>query len=170
MTSFGGTGRQVCGEAAGSPPKLLDQVRGRMRRLGMSKRSEEAYVGRIRRSILANDKRHPVELGAPEIERFLTMLAVHGRVATAIQNQALSALLFLYQQVIGVELPWLDGIEPAKRPQRLTVVVSRRKVTALLAELTSVHWLMGSLLYGTGMRLMECVCLRAKDVDFEAYA
>jgi integron integrase len=147
--------------------KLLDQVRERMRRLGMSKRSEEAYVGWIRRFILANDKRHPTELGAPEIERFLTTLAVHGKVAAATQNQALSALLFLYKQVLGIDLPWLDGIERAKRPQRLPVVLTRPEVTVLLGELTGLHWLMGSLLYGTGIRLMECVRLRAKDVDFE---
>jgi integron integrase len=133
----------------------------------MSRPSEEAYVGWIRRFILANGKRHPARLGAPEIERFLTALAVHGRVAAATQNQALSALLFLYKQVLGVELPWLDGIERAKRPQRLPVVLTRAEVTALLGELTGLHWLMGSLLYGTGMRLMECVRLRVKDVDFE---
>ncbi len=167
MTSFHGAGERTSGEVARSAPKLLDQVRERMRRLGMSKRSEEAYVGWIRRFILANDKRHPTELGAPEIERFLTALAVHGQVAAATQNQALSALLFLYKQVLGVELPWLDGIERARRPQRLPVVLTKTEVTALLGELTGLHWLMGSLLYGTGMRLMECVRLRIKDVDFE---
>lgn len=167
MTSFHGAGQPASGEAGRSSPKLLDQVRERMRRLGMSKRSEEAYSGWIRRFILANGKRHPVELGAPEIERFLTTLAVHGHVAAATQNQALSALLFLYKQVLGVELPWLDGIERAKRPQRLPVVLTSAEVTVLLGELSGLHWLMGSLLYGTGMRLMECVRLRAKDVDFE---
>jgi len=167
MTSFHGAGARTSGEVARPAPKLLDQVRERMRRLGMSKRSEEAYVGWVRRFILANGKRHPAELGAPEIERFLTALAVHGQVAAATQNQALSALLFLYRQVLGVELPWLNGIERAKRPQRLPVVLTRAEVTALLGELTGLHWLMGNLLYGTGMRLMECVRLRAKDVDFE---
>ncbi len=167
MTSFHEAGQQASGEAGRPSPKLLDQVRGRMRRLGMAKRSEEAYVGWIRRFILANGKRHPAELGAPEVERFLTALAVHGHVAAATQNQALSALLFLYKQVLGVELPWLDGIERAKRPQRLPVVLTRTEVTALLGELTGLHWLMGSLLYGTGIRLMECVRLRVKDVDFE---
>ena len=167
MTSFHAAGERTSGVGARPATKLLDQVRERMRRLGMSKRSEEAYVGWIRRFILANDKRHPTELGAPEIERFLTTLAVHGKVAAATQNQALSALLFLYKQVLGIDLPWLDGIERAKRPQRLPVVLTRTEVTALLGELTGLHWLMGSLLYGTGMRLMECVRLRAKDVDFE---
>lgn len=167
MPSFHGVGRGASGESAAPSPRLLDQMRARMRRLGMAKRSEEAYVGWIRRFILANGKRHPAEMGPVEIERFLTGLAVQGKVAAATQNQALSALLFLYKQVLGVELPWLDGIERAKRPQRLPVVLSKLEVTALLGELTGLHWLMGSLLYGTGMRLMECVRLRAKDVDFE---
>ncbi len=153
------------GEVA-KPPKLLDQVRGRMRRLGMARRSEEAYVGWIRRFILANDKRHPVSMGAVEIERFLTALAVHGKVSASTQNQALSALLFLYRQVLEVELPWLDGIVRAKKPQRLPVVLTRDEAAALLGEMTGTHALMASLLYGTGMRLMECVRLRVKDVDF----
>lgn len=169
MTSFGDAGKRTDGAAAASSPKLLDQVRDRMRRLGMSRRSEDAYVGWIRRFILANDKRHPAGLGAPEIERFLTALAVHAHVAAATQNQALSALLFLYKQVLGIELPWLDGIERARRPQRLPVVLTRPEVTALLGELTGLPWLMGSLLYGTGMRLMECMRVRVKDVDFERH-
>jgi integrase len=136
-------------DAAERRPKLLDQVRGRMRRLGMARRSEEAYVGWIRRFILANGKRHPADMGAPEIERFLTALAVRGRVSASTQNQALSALLFLYRQVLGVELPWLDGIERAKKPQRLPVVLTREEATALLGEMSGTHWLMASLLYGT---------------------
>ncbi|MEO8998161.1 MAG: integron integrase [Rhodanobacter sp.] len=148
------------------PPRLLDQVRGRMRRLGMAKRSEEAYVGWIRRFILCNGKRHPAEMGSLEIERFLTTLAVQGKVSASTQNQALSALLFLYRQVLEIELPWLDGIERAKKPQRLPVVLTSVETMALLDALAGVHWLMGSLLYGTGMRLMECVRLRVKDVDF----
>jgi integrase len=151
----------------GRSPRLLDQVRGRMRRLGMAKRSEEVYVGWIRRFILSNDKRHPAEMGAEEVERFLTALAVHGQVSASTQNQALSALLFLYKQVLAIDLPWLDGVERAKKPQRLPVVLTSAEVAALLGELHGIHWLMGSLLYGTGMRLMECVRLRVKDVDFE---
>ena len=148
------------------PPRLLDQVRQRVRRLGLARRTEEAYVGWARRFILANDKRHPTEMGAPEIERFLTGLAVDGSVSASTQNQALSALLFLYKQVLGIELPWLDGIERAKKPQRLPVVLTRPEVAALLGELTGTTWLMASLLYGAGLRLMECVRLRVKDVDF----
>lgn len=151
---------------APQPAKLLDQVRARMRRLGMARRSEEAYVGWIRRFILGSGKRHPAEMGAAEIERFLTSLAVHGQVSASTQNQALSALLFLYKQVLEVELPWLDGIERARKPQRLPVVLTRDEVAALLGEMSGTHALMGSLLYGSGMRLMECVRLRVKDVDF----
>lgn len=149
------------------PARLLDQVRHRMRRLGMAKRSEEVYVGWIRRFILSNDKRHPSNMGAAEVEQFLTNLAVHAQVSASTQNQALSALLFLYRQVLSIELPWLDGVQRAKKPQRLPVVLSTTEVASLLAELHGTYWLMGSLLYGTGMRLMECIRLRVKDVDFE---
>jgi integron integrase len=147
-------------------PRLLDQVRGRMRRLGLARRSEEAYVGWIRRFVLANDRRHPRELGAPEVERFLTHLAVHGNVAASTQNQALAALLFLYRQVLGIDLPWMADVQRAKKPRRLPVVLTRAEVQGLLAEVAGVHWLMAALLYGSGMRLMECVRLRVKDVDF----
>ncbi len=116
MTSFHEVVRAA--SDGGAPrPKLLDQVRERMRRLGMARRSEDAYVGWIRRFILANDKRHPADLGAPEIERFLTSLAVHGNVSASTQNQALSALLFLYRQVLGVELP-MAGWYPASEKGR----------------------------------------------------
>ena len=132
----------------------------------MARRTEEAYVGWVRRFILANGKRHPEGMGAAEIERFLTGLAVAGKVSASTQNQALSALLFLYKQVLGVELPWLDGIERAKKPQRLPVVLTRAEVTVLLGELGGTPWLMANLLYGSGLRLMECVRLRVKDIDF----
>lgn len=168
MASFHGK-RGAASAASEKAPKLLDQVRDRMRRLHMAIRSEEVYIGWIRRFILANGKRHPRDLGAADIERFLTGLAVQGRVSASTQNQALSALLFLYKQVLGVELPWLDGMERAKRPQRVPTVLTRDETSALLGELRGVHWLMGSLLYGTGMRLMECVRLRVKDVDFERH-
>jgi integron integrase len=137
-----------------------------MRRLGMALRTEQAYVGWIRRFILANGKRHPRSMGALEVEAFLTRLATQGRVAASTQNQALSALLFLYREVLGIDLPWMEEIRRAKRPNRLPVVLTREEVQALLGELDGVHWLMASLLYGTGLRLMECVRLRVKDVDF----
>ncbi len=123
-------------------------------------------MGWVRRFILANDKRHPRELGARQVESFLTHLATRAHVSASTQNQALSALLFLYREVLQQELPWMDDIRRAKRPERLPVVLSREEVAALLAEMTGVSWLMASLLYGSGLRLMECVRLRAQDVDF----
>ncbi len=168
MQSSGGDGRAASGDgvSSGRPPRLLDQLRGRIRRLGLSPRTEEAYVGWVRRFVLANGKRHPRDMGAREVEGFLTALAVHGRVAASTQNQALSALLFLYREVLGIELPWLDDIRRAKRPQRLPVVLSREEVAALLGALDGTAWLMAGLLYGSGLRLLECLRLRVKDVDF----
>lgn len=146
------------------PPKLPDQVRDRLRVKHYSIRTETQYLQWIRRFILFHDKRHPKEMGATEIEAFLTHLAVEGSVAASTQNQALSALLFLYREVLGINLPWLDGIVRAKRPQRLPVVLTRQEVSGVLDRMQG---LMARLLYGTGMRLMECVRLRVKDVDFE---
>lgn len=155
--------------APGRKPRFLDQVRARIRRLGLARRTEEAYVGWIRRFILASGRRHPARMGALEVEAFLTALATQGNVAPATQGQALSALLFLYREVLGIELPWMDEIRRAKRPQRLPVVLSRPEVDAMLGELDGVHWLMASLLYGSGLRLMECARLRVQDVDFDRH-
>jgi integron integrase len=146
--------------------KLLDQVRGKIRLKHYSIRTEQAYVDWIKRFILHFDKRHPREMGAEEVEVFLTHLAVAGKVAASTQNQAKSALLFLYREVLGVELPWLDNVERAKTPKRLPVVLTRGEVQALLMRLEGAHWMMASLLYGAGLRLMECLRLRVKDVDF----
>lgn len=154
------------GEAAG-PPRLLDQVRARCRRLNYSVRTERAYAGWIRRFVLANGKRHPRELGSHEVEKFLTDLAVRGNVAASTQNQALSALLFLYREVLGLDLPWMENVTRAKRPQRLPVVLSRAEVERLLTMIDGEVWLMAALLYGSGIRLMECMRLRVKDIDFE---
>lgn len=151
---------------ASSSPRLLDQVRGKIRLKHYSLRTEQTYVDWIKRFIWHFDKRHPRDLGAPDVEAFLTHLAVVGRVAASTQNQAKSALLFLYREVLGVELPWLDKVERAKAPKRLPVVLSRAEVQAVLGRLQGTHWLIASLLYGTGMRLMECLRLRVKDVDF----
>ncbi|WP_281383396.1 integron integrase [Pseudoxanthomonas broegbernensis] len=145
---------------------MLDRVRARMRRLGMARRTEDAYVGWIRRFILANGRRHPDAMGRAEVEAFLTGLAVRGQVAASTQNQALAALLFLYREVLGRELPWMEDIRRAKRPQRLPSVLTMDEVGRVLACMEGRHWLMAALLYGTGMRLMECVRLRIKDVDF----
>ena len=148
-------------------PKLLDQVRDRLRLKHYSIRTETQYVQWIRRFILFHDKRHPRDMGVAELEAFLTHLAVEGRVAASTQNQALSALLFLYREVLAINLPWLDNVVRAKTPQRLPVVLTRQEVVSVLDGMSGVYGLMARLLYGTGMRLMECVRLRVKDVDFE---
>jgi integron integrase len=148
------------------PPKLLEQVRDRIRVKHYSIRTETQYVQWVRRFILFHGKKHPRDMGAPEVEAFLTHLAVEGHVAAATQNQALSALLFLYKEVLGVDLPWLNDVTRAKRPQRMPVVLTRDEVHAVLDRMSGVYGLMARLLYGTGMRLMECVRLRVKDVDF----
>jgi integron integrase len=147
-------------------PKLLDQVRGKIRLKHYSIRTEQAYVDWIRRFILHFGKRHPRELGAAEVEAFLTHLAVAGNVAASTQNQAKSALLFLYREVLEAELPWLDNVERAKAPKRLPVVLTREEVQGVLGRLSGTHWLIASLLYGAGLRIMEGLRLRVKDVEF----
>jgi len=147
-------------------PKLLDQVRGKLRVKHYSIRTEQTYTDWIKRYIYFHDKRHPAEMGAEEIEAFLTHLAVTGKVSASTQNQAKSALLFLYREVLGSELPWLDNITQAKAPKRLPVVLTVSEVGALLGKLSGTHHLLASLLYGSGMRLMEGVRLRVKDIDF----
>jgi integron integrase len=147
-------------------PKLLDQVRARIRVKHYSIRTEDQYVHWIKRFIYFHDKRHPREMGAAEVEAFLSDLAVNGRVAASTQNQALSALLFLYKEVLEIALPWLDNITRAKPSKHLPVVLTPAEVRAVLDRMDGVYGLMARLLYGTGMRLMECVRLRVKDVDF----
>lgn len=150
-----------------SRPKLLDSVRERLRLAHYSYRTEQQYVQWIRRFILFHGKRHPAELSAEEVERFLTHLAVDRKVSASTQNQALSSLLFLYRRVLGIELPWLENITRAKRPARLPVVLSQDEVRTLLASMQGPTRLMASLMYGSGLRLMETLRLRVKDVDFE---
>ena len=147
--------------------RLLDQVRERIRVKHYSLRTEDAYLHWIRRFIFFHGKRHPREMGGPEVEAFLSHLATEGRVAASTQNQALSALLFLYREVLEIELPWLDGVVRAKRSQHVPVVLTENEVRALLARLDGTKWLVASLLYSTGMRLLEGLRLRVKDVDFE---
>jgi len=147
-------------------PRLLDRVVAKIRLKHYSIRTEQAYVDWIRRFIKYHGIRHPSEMGAGEVEQFLTHLAVEGKVSASTQNQAKSAILFLYREVLGQELPWLENVEQAKVPRRLPVVLSREEVQGVLSRLSGVYWLMGSLLYGAGLRLMECVRLRVKDVDF----
>ena len=147
--------------------KLLDQVRDRLRVKHYSMKTETLYVHWIKRFILFHGKRHPADMGSSEIEAFLTHLAVDGQVSASTQNQALSALLFLYKEVLVLDLPLLENVVRAKRPQRLPVVLTRTEVRAVLVRMKGVYALMANLLYGTGMRLMECVRLRVQDVDFE---
>jgi integron integrase len=145
----------------------LDQVRERIRVKHYSIRTETQYVHWTKRFILFHHKKHPKEMGAVEVEAFLTHLAVDGLVSASTQNQALSALLFLYKEVLMIDLPWLDNVVRAKRPQRLPVVLTRTETREVLVRMKGMYGLMANMLYGTGMRLMECVRLRVKDVDFE---
>jgi integron integrase len=148
------------------PPRLFDRVREAARVRHYSRRTEAAYLAWIRRFIFFHGKRHPAEMGAPEITKFLSSLAVEGNVAASTQNQALSALLFLYRDVLEQDLPWLDDVVRAKRPARLPVVLTRDEVRTLLLQMHGVPRLMAMLLYGAGLRLLECAHLRVKDVDF----
>ena len=150
-----------------NPPKLLDQVQSVLRTKHYSIRTERVYLDWIKRYILFHHKTHPAQMGAAEVEAFLSHLAVAGKVAASTQNQAKSALLFLYREVLALELPWLDNVTQAKIPQRLPVVLTVSEVKSVLNRLDGTLWLMASLLYGGGLRLMECVRLRVKDVDFE---
>ena len=148
-------------------PRLLDQVRDKIRLKHYSLHTEYTYIDWIKRFILFHNKRHPAKMGAQEIEQFLSYLAVERNVAASTQNQALSAILFLYREVLTIKLPWLENVQRAKKPQRLPVVLTREQVYAILAQLDGTNHLMASLLYGAGLRLMECVRLRVKDIDFD---
>jgi integron integrase len=148
-------------------PKLLDQVRHACRVRHLSYRTEQAYVHWNKRFIFFNDKRHPKDLGEADVSRFLTHLAVEGKVSASTQNQALSAILFLYRHVLQRDLGWIENIERAKKPARLPVVFTRKEVQAILARLEGTKWLITSLLYGAGLRVMECLRLRVKDIDFD---
>jgi integron integrase len=148
------------------PPRLLDRVREALRARHSSRRTEKAYVAWIRRYIVFHGKRHPAEIGAVEVTQFLSSLAVSGHVAASTQNQALSALLFLYRQVLQFEMPWLDHVVRAKRSERLPVVLTRDEVRAVIRKLQGPTRFMAILLYGAGLRLLECARLRVKDVDF----
>jgi len=152
---------------ADGPPRLLTLVHEAIRRKYYSRRTEEAYVHWIKRFIYFHGKRHPRDMGEAEVTAFLNDLASVRSVAGGTQNQALSALLFLYKEVLGKDLAWLDGLVRAKRPPRLPTVLTQAEAEALLAQLTGVRWLVVSLLYGAGLRVMECLRLRVKDVDLE---
>ncbi len=147
--------------------KLMAVVRGTLRTHHYSYRTEETYLKRIHRFILFNGKRHPREMGAGEIQNFLSDLAVRGNVSASTQNQALSSILFLYKKVLQIDLPWMDDIVRAKRPVRLPVVMTRNEVALVLGAMSGKHWLMASILYGSGLRLVECLRLRVQDFDLE---
>jgi len=147
-------------------PKLLDQVRQTIRTRHYSPRTEEAYVGWIKRFIFFHNKRHPTEMTEAEIGRFLSSLATESNVSSSTQNQALNALLFLYKEVLDKKIGLIQGIVRAKRSRRLPVVLTKEEVKRVLSCLTGTPWLMAMLLYGAGLRLMECCRLRVKDIDF----
>ncbi len=148
------------------PARLLDQVRAQIRYRHFSPRTERTYVDWIKRFIRFHGRQHPREMGASQIEAYLTHLAVARNVAASTQNQALSALLFLYRDVLGQKLPWMDGMVRAKAPKRLPVILTREEVARLLVQMKGAPQLMARLMYGTGLRLMECMRLQVKDVDF----
>lgn len=149
-------------------PRLLDRVRHAIRTRHYSRRTEKAYIGWIKRYIFFHGKRHPADMGAAEVSRFLTSLAVDGKAAASTQNQAMNALVFLYRIVLAHDLPWLDDVVRAKRPRHLPVVFTRDEVRRVLARLDGPPRLIALLLYGCGLRLLECLQLRVKDVDFHA--
>lgn len=148
-----------------SPFNLLDEVRDRMRARHMSFRTEKTYLHWIRRFIRFHGGQRPGDMGGEEVEAFLTALAVQRRVSASTQNQALAALLFLYREVLDQDLPWLANMVHAKRPQRLPVVLTRHEVQQVLAHLSGTEWLIAAMLYGGGMRVLECLQLRVKDLD-----
>ena len=148
------------------PPRLLDQLRQAIRLRHYSRRTEEAYRGWIRRLIGFHGRRHPAEMGEREVTAFLSSLAVERRVSASTQNQALSAILFLYAHVLGKELDWLEDVVRAQAPPRLPVVLTRAEVRAVLNRLDGPSRLAATLLYGAGLRLLECLQLRVKDLDF----
>jgi integron integrase len=152
--------------SAPGSPRLLDRVRAAVRARHYSLRTEEAYVGWVRRYVLFHGKRHPMEMGQPEVNAFLSDLANQARVSASTQNQAASALLFLYRCVLEKPLPPAENLVRAKRPKRLPTVLTRSEVRSILSRLEGVHRLIGLLLYGSGIRLLECLRLRVKDIDF----
>jgi len=157
----------VYGQASPRKPKrLMDQVRDKLRKLHYSYRTEQAYCDWIKRFIWFHNKRHPRAMGAAEVEAFLSHLATDRGVSASTQNQALCALLFLYRKMLEVELDWVDNITRAKPSERVPVVLTREEVAAVLSRMSGRNWLMASLMYGSGLRLTECLRLRTQDLDF----
>lgn len=150
-----------------SSPSLLEQTRRVIRARHYSPRTEKTYVSWIRRYVVYHGKRHPSELDDEHVRQFLAHLANEQRVSASTQNQALCAILFLYRYVLRTGLDWIDDIEPARRSAKLPVVMTRDETRAVLGQMTGTSWLMASLLYGSGLRIMECCRLRVKDIDFQ---
>ena len=148
------------------PKRLLEQVRDKLRTMHYSYRTEQAYVGWIKRYIFFHNKRHPKDMAHAEVEAFLTYLARQRGVSASTQNQALCALLFLYKHVLGSELGVVNGVAMAKKPERVPIVLTVEEVSAVLQRMKGRDWLMASLMYGAGLRLMECVQLRVQSIDF----
>src|SRR3984957_20182144 len=146
---------------------LFGVAREKMRTRHLALRTEQTYLQWMRRYVVFHRRRHPRSLGAAEVEQFLTHLAVHHKVSAPTQNQALQAILFLYRHVLDINLPWLDNVTRASGTKRLPVVLSRAEVRALLVPLQDTPWLLGNLLYGSGLRLMEGLRLRVKDLQLE---
>lgn len=158
--------RNATAPTVAQAPRLLDQMRAAIRTRHYSLRTEQSYVQWVKRYIFFHGKRHPREMGAPEVEAFLSALATVRNVSASTQNQALAALLFLYREVLNIDLPWLDGITRAKPSQHLPTVLSQAETAALLRHVPNdTNGLIIRLLYGTGMRLLECLRLRIKDLD-----
>jgi integron integrase len=156
----------VSAASSSAKPKLLDQVRQAIRTRHYSYMTEKAYVGWIKRFIFFHHKRHPVEMGEAEIAQFLSSLASDAHVSASTQNQAFNALLFLYREILKKDIGYVNGVVRAKRPHRLPVVLTRQEVRSILGSLDGSDWIMAMLLYGAGLRLMECLRLRVKDIDF----
>ncbi len=148
-------------------PRLLDEVRNAIRLRHYSYRTEMAYVDWIRRYVIFHDKRHPIEMGGAEVEKFLSHLASDRNVSASTQGQALAALLFLYKRVLNVDLPWIDNVVRATRPKRLPTVLSQQEAQRVLANLQGAYWLVGAMLYGSGLRLTEALRLRIKDLELD---
>jgi integron integrase len=149
-----------------APPRLLDAVRAAIRLRHYSYRTEKAYVDWIRRFILYHERRHPRDMGGDEVRDFLSHLASERQVSPATQAQALAAVLFLYKRVMNVDLPWIDNVVRAHRPKHLPTVLTREEARSVIAQMTDPHRLIAGLLYGGGLRLLEALRLRVKDVDF----
>ena len=160
LTKSNGTGTDP------DKPRLVARVHAAIRMKHYSERTEKAYLSWIKRYIRFHDLKHPAIMGKREITEFLSYLAVEAKVSASTQNQALAGIIFLYRDVLNIDIPWLDTVVRAKARENVPVVLSRQEVRLLLSYMDGVTWLMATLLYGGGLRLLECCCLRLKDLDF----